>query len=52
MFGFLVPRNHDQAVEIDEKNGNTKWQDAEKLELSQLAEYNTFEDKGKGGRVP
>ena len=52
MFGFLVPRNHNQAVEIDEKNGNTKWQDAEKLELSQLAEYNTFEDKGKNGNVP
>ena len=33
MYGHLVPRNHDQAVEIDKKNGDTKWQDAEKQEL-------------------
>ena len=51
-YGFLVPRNHDQAMELDLKNGNTKWRDAEKLEMKQLQEYNTFIDKGKNSRVP
>jgi hypothetical protein len=39
--GVLVPRNHSQAVELDKANGNTKWQDAEATEKSQLMEYNT-----------
>jgi ATP-dependent phosphoenolpyruvate carboxykinase len=46
-FGFRVPRNHAEAVEIDTLNGNTKWQDAERLELAQIDEHNTFTDKGK-----
>lgn len=48
MYGFLVPRNHDQAMEIDARNGNTKWRDAERIELDQLHEYETFVDKGRG----
>ena len=51
-FGYLVPRTHAQAVEIDQRNGNTKWQDAEATEMSQLMEYNTFIDKGKGDIAP
>ena len=51
-FGALVPRTHAQAVEIDQKNGNTLWQDAEATEMRQLLEYNTFVDKGKGGTAP
>ena len=51
-FGVLVPRTHSQAIEIDEKNGNTKWQDAEATEMQQLLEYQTFIDKGKGGEAP
>ena len=51
-FGFLVPRTHAQAIEIDHRNGNTKWQDAEALEMVQLQEYQTFIDKGKGSPTP
>ena len=51
-FGVLVPRTHAQAVELDKINGNTKWQDAEATEMSQLIEYQTFIDKGKGGEAP
>ena len=47
MFGYRVPQNHQKAVQIDAENGNTKWVDAEKLELSQLDDYNTFQDNGK-----
>ena len=46
-FGFRVPRNHAEAIEIDNLNGNTRWQDAEKLELVQIDEYDVFSDKGK-----
>ena len=51
-FGVEVPRNHDQAMELDCMIGNIKWLDAEKLELSQIHEYNTFIDKGKGFDMP
>jgi hypothetical protein len=52
MFGHQVPRNHDQAVEIDLQNGNTRWQDAEKEELSAVLGYGTFNDHGKGAPGP
>ena len=45
-YGYQVPRNHDEAIFIDERMGNTKWQDAEKLELKQLFDYDTFKDLG------
>jgi hypothetical protein len=51
-FGVLVPRTHEQAMELDKKNGNTKWQDAEAIERQQLLEYQTFIDKGKGSEAP
>jgi hypothetical protein len=46
-FGIQIPRDYQEAVELDKKNGNTKWQDAVALELSQIDEYHTFEDIGK-----
>ena len=33
MFGHLVPRNHDQAIELDSNNGNNRWKQSETLEL-------------------
>jgi hypothetical protein len=50
--GVLVPRTHAPAVAIDQKNGNTLWQDAKAREVKQLLEYNTFIDKGNGGTAP
>ena len=52
MYGFQVPRNHDQAMELDRKNGNTKWRDAEIKEVGCIDEYDVFLDKGKGYRPP
>ena len=46
MYGFQVPWNHAQAMELDARNGNTKWCDAELKELSQIDEYDTFKDRG------
>ena len=45
-YGYQVPRNHAEAMRLDAENGNTKWRDAELLELSQIDEYETFEDRG------
>jgi Reverse transcriptase (RNA-dependent DNA polymerase) len=46
MSGHLVPRNHSQAVKIDEKNGNKRWQEAEELELTAILRYGVFNDIG------
>jgi hypothetical protein len=46
-FGYQVPRNHKEAIDLDIQNGNTKWQDAKQLELNQIDEYDVFQDKGK-----
>jgi hypothetical protein len=51
-FGVLVSRTHKLAIELDIKNNNKRWQDAEATEMNQLLEYQTFLDKGKGGEAP
>jgi hypothetical protein len=48
MYGYLVPRTYEQALELDKINGNTKWRDAIDVELQQIDEYDTFIDKGDG----
>jgi hypothetical protein len=45
-YGFQVPRNYEDAVRIDRFNGNTKWQEAVKVELDSVNSYNVFIDKG------
>ena len=41
-YGIQVPRNHEQAMEIDKQNGNTLWYDAEQIELKSIDDYGTF----------
>ena len=38
---FEIPRDFKHAVELDKRNGNTKWQDCTKLEMQQLFLYDT-----------
>ena len=45
-FGFLVPRDHYEAMKFDEVNGNTRWRDSELVELHQIDDYKTFENRG------
>ena len=52
MFGFEVIRNYDHELELDKKNGNTRWQDYTKVEMDQLNEYSTLEDHGKNAQIP
>ena len=41
-FGVWVPLGVNQALELDRKNDNTKWQEAIKTELGQLEEFRVF----------
>jgi hypothetical protein len=45
-YGFEVPRSYKHALQLDELNKNTKWQDSVVTELSQIDEYDTFQDIG------
>ena len=51
-FGIEVPRNHQHAMAIDRKNGNTKWYKSEETEVQPIFDYITFIDKGKGNMIP
>ena len=51
-YGHQVPRDHDEAVLIDEREGNTKWQDSEVLEINQLLECDTTKSLGIGAPIP
>ena len=46
-FGFLIPKDYKQALQLDEQNGNSKWYDVTKLEMDQINEYKVFQDHGK-----
>jgi hypothetical protein len=48
MYGIEIPRNYEDCVRLDKLHGNNKWQKATKLEIGQLHEYDTFQDKGIG----
>ena len=38
-------------MKIDERLGNKRWEEAEKTELAQLFQYDTFKDLGKGAPI-
>jgi hypothetical protein len=56
MFGIQVPRNEEEARELDkiykEKFGIEKWKLAEEDEVDSLNEYDTFKDRGIGRPPP
>ena len=35
-YGYEVLKNYDHAIRLDERNGNTKWQEATMLKMAQL----------------
>ncbi|MEE4662268.1 MAG: reverse transcriptase domain-containing protein, partial [Halieaceae bacterium] len=45
-FGYQIPNNYDEAMELDKQNGNSKWKESVALELGQIDEYKTFIDQG------
>ena len=52
MFGVRVPKNHKEALEIDAKNGNTKWADSEELEVEELTSLQAFRSIGHKALTP
>ena len=46
-YRFEVPRNYKHAMELDKRNGNTLWSDANTLEHEKLRKYDVFIDKGQ-----
>ena len=52
MYGYEIPKNYADALRLDRLNGNTKWQDAIRAEMEQLAEYKVFVDMGIGIPIP
>ena len=51
-YGYEVPRDYRHAVEIDQHNGNTLWQDATRLELESMEAYQVFKDHGYKATPP
>ena len=51
-FGVRVPRDHKEAVLLQEQQGHKKWTDAEGVELKQIDDYDTLRDIGKGTHLP
>ena len=51
-FGFLIPKDYKQALQLDEQNGNSKWYDATELEMDQINDYKVFQDHGKAQYDP
>ena len=47
-FGVQVPRNENEARELEKKFGHTKWAAAEKVEVDQLNDYESFRNHGRG----
>ena len=46
-FGIEIPRDHKDAMRLDEQNGNKLWYEAEQVELGQIKDYEVFKDFGK-----
>ena len=51
-FGYIVPRDYNHARKLDSSNDNEEWGKATQLELTQIDEYETFIDLGKGTAPP
>ena len=53
-YGFEIPKNYEDAEQLDRKNGNDDRKEVNKLKHEKLREYDVFIDKGRfaGCRIP
>lgn len=51
-YGFQVPRDHHEAMMIDELTGTTKWAEAEGYEFGCIEKYDVYKDLGKHAKAP
>ena len=47
MYGFQIPKDYEEALELDVRNCNTKRHNSTALEMSQRMDYDTRIDKGE-----
>ena len=47
-----IPQNLHEARLLQEKYGHCNWEEAEQVELKQIADYKTLRDLGKGAGIP
>jgi hypothetical protein len=50
-YGVEIPKDYDDAMRLDRILGQTKWDDAIKLELKQIDDYKSFKDLGHKTKV-
>jgi hypothetical protein len=51
-YGIEIPRDYKHALDMDRRDGQTKWATATALEMEQLDDYDAFVDKGKDCQAP
>ncbi|MDJ0828176.1 MAG: reverse transcriptase domain-containing protein, partial [Rhodobacter sp.] len=51
-FGVRIPRNYQEAIDLDRENGNTLWQDAVQVERDAIQENDTYHSIGIGTPIP
>ena len=51
-FGFLIPKDYKQALQLDEQNGNSKWYDALSLRWTKSMNIKSFKTMGKPNMTP
>ena len=47
MFGYLIPRNYTEDLELDKDNNNSKWYDATKAEMDSIHSLQVFKKHDK-----
>ena len=47
MFGYLIPRSYEEALEFDKENNNTKWADATRKKWT-ASKNNKYSQNTKG----
>ena len=43
MFGYLIPKSYQEALQFDQENGNSKWADATKDEMNCIDDQKVFQ---------
>ena len=51
-YGIKVPKDYDEAVDLDKANQNTLWQDAVKKKMNQIIDCRTFKQLPRGSKKP
>jgi hypothetical protein len=51
-FGIQIPKGIKNAIDLDKKNGNQLWQEASKIELKKLTDYQKFIVLDSGEDIP